>query len=196
MGDARDDPGDGRRADAEVFNRFAAIVRDRLSALADSQHPSGGGGALDRLYKSPEFDAEKRVLNELNGLGLRQGVLAAAGCFAFLRISPRMISNYLRRRAGVPPAGSGGEGASATAARNPFRRGSYQFDRAPSASGTAAAPERPGLLFRAVRFGLDTFVSLSIGVSFVESPFGPAPLSTCDLKTTSSRDPSPRRTRP
>lgn len=172
MGDARDDPGDGRRADAEVFNRFAAIVRDRLSALADSQHPSGGGGggALDRLYKSPEFDAEKRVLNELNGLGLRQGVLAAAGCFAFLRISPRMISNYLRRRAGVPPAGSGGEGASATAARNPFRRGSYQFDRAPTASGTAAGPERPGLLFRAVRFGLDTFVSLSIGVSLLKVP--------------------------
>lgn len=164
MGGARNDPGDDRRADAEVFNRFASIVRDRLAALADSpqQNSPDGGSVIDRLYKSPEFDAEKRVLNELNGLGLRQGVLAAAGCFAFLRISPRMISNYLRRRAGVPPAGSGGEGASATA-RNPFRRGSYEFDK--PLSGTAVAPERPGLLFRAIRFGLDTFVSLSIGVS-------------------------------
>jgi len=142
---------------------------------------------LDILYKQPEFASEKKLLNELNNMGLYKGVLSGLACFAFLRVSPRVISGVLRRRAGLVPEGTGGSAASSTGGvakgtttfgsgsggNNPFRNqsaGGYKFDPPPSAASSASSTaagaqnvERPGLIFRTIRLALDSFVSLSIG---------------------------------
>jgi len=143
----------------EIFNRFSRIVREKFTSLAAADGGGNGGGKinqLDILYKRPEFNAEKRTLNEMNSMGLYKGVLSGVACFAFLRLSPGAISRMLRRRAGVQ--GTSSEGG--TAANSPFSRSSgYKLDP------PAVQPNlpRPGPLLRFFRLGLDTFVSLSIG---------------------------------
>jgi hypothetical protein len=140
-----------KREETEIFNRFTAIVKTKFTNSNINQ--------LDELYKRPEFASEKRILNEMNSIGLSKGMLSGLACFAFLRISPRLISNYLRRRV----AGGGGINNS-SASKNPFQQSSsssgYKFDSFPASSQNE---ERPGLIFRGVRLMLDTFVSMSIG---------------------------------
>lgn len=140
--------------EVEIFNRFSRIVKEKFASLADDGSRGGDKmNQIDTLYKQPEFSAEKRILNEMNGAGLYKGVMSGLACFAFLRLSPRAISGVLRRRAGI-----GREGAA-----NPFNKSSgYKFEPPP---GTQQPdnPERPGLLFRFFRLSLDTLVSLSIG---------------------------------
>jgi len=149
-----------KEIELEVFNRFSRIVKEKFSSLVDGTNTN----QLDTLYKQPSFRAEKKILNEMNSMGLYKGVVTGLGCFAFLRISPALISNMLRRRAGVPMGGG--------TTTNPFKKSSsgYKFDPPPHTSDVAtqqhqAAPnlERPGLIFRIMRLSLDTFVSLSVG---------------------------------
>lgn len=142
-----------KREETEIFNRFTAIVKTKFTNSNINQ--------LDELYKRPEFASEKRILNEMNSIGLSKGMLSGLACFAFLRISPRLISNYLRRRV------AGGSGINNSgASKNPFQQSSsnsnsgYKFDSFPASSQNE---ERPGLIFRGVRLMLDTFVSMSIG---------------------------------
>ena len=149
-----------KEIELEVFNRFSRIVKEKFSSLVDGTNTN----QLDTLYKQPSFRAEKKILNEMHSMGLYKGVLTGVGCFAFLRISPALIRNMLRRRAGVPMGGG--------TTTNPFKKSSsgYKFDPPPNAADVAtqqhqAAPnlERPGLIFRIMRLSLDTFVSLSVG---------------------------------
>ena len=139
-----------KEAEQEVFTRFSRIARDKLQFLADgSSDGREKMNQLESLYKQPEFNAEKKILNDMNNLGLSKGVLAGLGCFAFLRISPKMISNMLRRRAGVTT--------------NPFTHtnvSSYKFDP-PTAGQHQPNLDKPGLFFRFLRLSVDTFVSLS-----------------------------------
>ena len=158
-----------REAELEVFNRFSRIVRERFTSLADGGIGDDGGGdgrdridCIDSLYKRPEFSAEKRILNDLNNMGLHKGVLSGIACFAFLRLSPRAIGRMLQRRA----ARAGGAGDSGiAAANNPFRRSpaGYEFDPPAAVGVQPNGNGRPGLFFRVLRLSLDTFVSLSIG---------------------------------
>jgi hypothetical protein len=136
--------------ETEIYNRFSAIVKEKFTSLGNDGSKIN---QLDELYKRPEFAAEKRILNEMNSIGLSKGILSGLACFAFLRTSPRLISNYLRRRAGAVNSG----------APNPFQQqasgSGYKFDSLQNNQNT----ERPGLLFRGVRLLLDSFVCLSIG---------------------------------
>ncbi len=165
-------------SELEVFNRFSRIVRERFTSLADGGNvgDDGGGGGdgrdridrIDSLYKRPEFSTEKRILNDLNNMGLHKGVLSGVACFAFLRLSPRAMSRMLQRRAAARAGRVGGDnGGIAAAANNPFRRSQagYEFDPPASAVGVHQpnGNGRPGLFFRVLRLSLDTFVSLSIG---------------------------------
>ena len=163
-----------RESELEVFNRFSRIVRERFTSLADGGDGDDGGGGdgrdridrIDSLYKRPEFSAEKRILNDLNSMGLHKGVLSGVACFAFLRLSPRAIGRMLQRRAAARAGGGGGDSGIVAAANNPFRRSQagYEFD--PPASAVGVRPNgngRPGLFFRVLRLSLDTLVSLSIG---------------------------------
>jgi len=148
-----------KEAEIEVYNRFSRIVKEKFSAIADgSSNGSERMNNLDVLYQNPEFTAEKKILGEMNNIGLSKGILAGLGCFAFLRISPRLISKALRRRAGVTTTQGG---------NNPFHQSSkYKLDPPPNPLGgqqNVERLERPGLAFRLMRLSLDTFVSLSIG---------------------------------
>lgn len=138
-------------AEIEVYNRFSRIVKEKFSAIADgSSNGSERMNNLDVLYQKPEYNAEKKILGEMNNMGLSKGI------FAFLRISPKLISKALRRRAGVTTGGN-----------NPFHQSSsYKLDPPPNPLGgqqNVERLERPGLAFRLMRLSLDTFVSLSIG---------------------------------
>ncbi|KAL3827054.1 hypothetical protein ACHAXA_007561 [Cyclostephanos tholiformis] len=145
--------------DLEIFNRFSRIVREKFTG-GDG---SGGGkdriDRIDAIYGRPEFASEKRILNEMNGMGLSRGMLSGVACFAFLRISPGMISRMLQRRAARGGWARGGDGDGiATTPSNPFHRSSssgYEFDSPNNG--------RPGLMFRLFRLSLDAFTSLCVG---------------------------------
>lgn len=148
-------PDDNKVVETEIYNRFAAIVKEKFTSLSNG---SPTINQLDELYKRQEFAAEKAIINDMNNFGLSKGILSGLACFAFLRTSPRLISNYLRRRAGTNSSADINSGAP-----NPFQQqasgSGYKFD----SSLNNQTAERPGLLFRGVRLLLDSFVSLSIG---------------------------------
>jgi len=150
-------PDDKKIVESEIYNRFSAIVKEKFTSLSNDGSKINQLDDLDELYKRPEFSAEKRVLNEMNSIGLSKGILTGLACFAFLRTSPRLISNYMRRRAGSSGADIN------SGAPNPFQQkasgSGYKFDSSLNNQNV----ERPGLLFRGVRLLLDSFVSLSIG---------------------------------
>ena len=141
-------------SEREIFQRFSLIVKEKLTSIADNADNGGGKmKQLDTLYQRPEYDAEKRILNEMNNMGLGKGMLAGLGCFVFLRWSPGAGARILRRRAGL---GRASEPVS------PFRSSSgYQLD--PVAPAAESNARRPGLLFHFFRLTLDTFVSFSVG---------------------------------
>ena len=153
-----------REAEIEIFNAFSRIVKQKFASLADEAEKDGGAmlNQYDVLYKQPEFSAEKRTLNDMNQTGLSKGVMSGLACFAFLRFSPRYITRFLQRRAGItaPPEGRG------TAVNNPFNKsssGGYKLDPIPGQQQQQQQQQQPGIFFRVIRLGLDTFVSLSIG---------------------------------
>lgn len=143
---------ENRDVELEIFNRFSRIVKEKFNSGSSTNISQ-----LDVLYKQPEFTSEKRVLNDMNKMGLSRGVMAGVACFAFLRVSPKAIARVLQRRSGA------GVSEGTAVSRNPFSQssGGYKFD--PPAGGQPQPEKRPGFLFRAVRLCLDTFVSLSIG---------------------------------
>jgi hypothetical protein len=150
----------------EVFNRFSRIVRERFTALGGDNGDSARRlEGIDALYKVPE---EKRVLNEMNNMGLHKGVLSGVVTFIFLRMSPRLLARALQQRA----ARAGMIDTTTSAAQqnlhnNPFHHhsssatGGYKFDS--TTGGGMQTNDRPGLFFQLLRLSLDTFVSLSIG---------------------------------
>mmetsp|Transcript_31539 Transcript_31539/g.64990 ORF Transcript_31539/g.64990 Transcript_31539/m.64990 type:complete len:315 (+) Transcript_31539:184-1128(+) len=165
-----------RRAEAEIFDRFSTIVKDKFTAYAEASRQSNSKvNQLDILYKRPEFSAEKKILNDMNNNGLSKGLLATLASFIFLRWSPGAISRHLRKRA----AASAGTGSGGSGSGNPFNKtGGYKLDP-PSSEGMAGRTsidnaEKPGLFFQAVRLCVDTFVSLSVGayasMYFLDSP--------------------------
>ena len=144
-----------REVEIEIFNRFSRIAKEKFSSLAISSSSSssngtrsGGGGAanthnlkrLDELYQRPEFDAERSVLEEMNNLGLRGGVICGLACFAVLRMGPGAISRFVLQRSSGRGAsssthngGGGGGGVySPFQQKSPFNSGSsgggYKFD--------------------------------------------------------------------
>ena len=186
-----------REVEIEIFNRFSRIAKEKFSSLAISSSSSssngtrsGGGGAanthnlkrLDELYQRPEFDAERSVLEEMNNLGLRGGVICGLACFAVLRMGPGAISRLVLQRSGrgassTHNGGGGGGGVySPFQQKSPFNSGSsgggYKFDT-PSTSFSSGAEQaelnsnsnnnKPGLFFRLLRLTVDAFVSLSVG---------------------------------
>ena len=154
-----------KEVELEVFNRFSRIVRERFTGLGGDNGDSARRiEGIDALYKRPEYASEKRVLNEMNNMGLHKGVLSGLATFVFLRISPRLLARALQQRA----ARAGMMDATAQNHSNPFHQssassssGGYKFDSI--TGGGIQTNDRPGLFFQLLRFSLDTFVSFSIG---------------------------------
>ena len=151
-----------KEVELEVFNRFARIVRERLAGLADNAESAQRLEGIDALYKVPEYASEKRVLNEMNNMGLHKGVLSGVVTFVFLRMSPRLLARALQQRM-IDTTSA----AQQNHHNNPFHHhsssatGGYKFDS--TTGGGMQLNDRPGLFFQLLRLSLDTFVSLSIG---------------------------------
>jgi hypothetical protein len=144
---------EAKKLEVEIFDRFSKIAREKvLSALDDEDKVK----KIDALYSGPEFSAEKKMLANMNNIGLMNGVLAGVACFAFLRWSPGAIARYLTRKR----AASAGFTQPRGDANNPFNRTGYQFDQPP---GEQAPLASPNFFIRGMRLGLDMFVSLSVG---------------------------------
>lgn len=151
--------GDGKKKtdkklELQIFDRFSKIARQKITAaLSDESKVK----QLDALYSHPEFNEERKILTEMNSLGLTNGILSGIACFAFLRWSPGAISRFLIRRR----AASSGFGSKPPDLANPFHRpSSYQLEPPPGDQVTANAPN---FIIRGLRLGLDIFVSMSIG---------------------------------
>ncbi len=126
------------KIEKQISARFFALVA--LKVYLQDIHKKLDD--LDSFYKRPQLAAEKRILNEMKLISLSKGMISGLACFAFLRTSPRLISNYLRR----PPI--------------PFTSDSgYKFDSLKKNQNV----ERAELVFRGARLLFDSFVSLSIG---------------------------------
>ncbi len=198
MGNNHNNNETNREVEIEIFNRFSRIAKEKFSSLAISSNGRSSSSSkgnqndvthrhnlqrLDELYKRPEFDAERSVLEEMNNLGLRGGIFCGLACFAVLRMGPGVISRMLLQRSRSGNFGGGGYG-SPFQQKSPFHsgssnssRGGYKFDAIPptafsstTASTTTSGAEAefskkspPGLFFRILRLTLDAFVSLSVG---------------------------------
>ena len=65
-----------KEAEIEVYNRFSRIVKEKFSAIADgSSNGSERMNNLDVLYQKPEYNTEKKILGEMNNMGLSKGIL-------------------------------------------------------------------------------------------------------------------------
>jgi hypothetical protein len=144
-----------KRIQMQIFDRFSKIAREKIMSALDDEDKVK---KIDALYSHPEFDAERKMLTEMNNLGLMNGIMTGIACFAFLRVSPGIIARFITRRRAAsgsgftPPAGD---------ANNPFSKPTgYQFDASP---GQQTPLSSPNFVIRGMRLGLDIFTSLLIG---------------------------------
>lgn len=128
-----------RAKEAHVLESFMKVIRRRLENSETIQNlPS-----MD-YNKQSDYKAERNVLMKINRLGLSQGILAGVVTFITLRRAPGLIAKHVMKPK------RGGSSYKLDGSNNPF-----------ASNATVKAP----LIFRAVRFGLDSFVSLLIAAS-------------------------------
>lgn len=118
---------------------------------------------LDEAYKSPLYQVEKAMLQELNNNGFGKGLMCGVGTFLFLRSGPRLLRRYIAKNSKPITA-------------HPVRNGNsgnvdgYTFDKTSGGMGTpptngmhnstAEMIPLPGLFYRTIKFGLDVVGSL------------------------------------
>ena len=129
-----------------LYQQFMSILLDKISNNKSSR--------LADLSDSPEYSAERKIISGIINNGFVSGLAVGVGSFLFLRKGPRLIQGFLSRRSSHGQPTGGG----------------YQFDmRNPSKQliqeqrPNPAIP-RPGIFLRTVKFGLDAFVSVSLGM--------------------------------
>jgi len=146
--------------EATIFQSFATIIRNKFASQTQTQDSVS---RMDKLYKHPDYAAEKAMLTKMNNNGMVAGMVAGVASFVFLRRGPRLLSGHMLRR-------SGGAAGYRFDRRSPFdtAAGAGRQQQLPSQNhipvggdGGAAggAPKRPGLFFRTIKFGVDVAVS-------------------------------------
>lgn len=106
------------------------------------------------LSDSPAYDAEKKKVSGIINNGLMNGLAVGVASFVFLRRGPKMMNRFLSRRSHGGPTSGGG----------------YQFDMRNPSKQMRQEPQpdpsvpRPGIILRTVKFSLDAFVSVSLGM--------------------------------
>lgn len=132
--------------ESEIFETFATIVREKFADAGNIER-------LDALYKSPEYSKEKATLTDINNNGMVWGLGAGLGTFIVLRKGPSALSRFLLSRRGASMGGTRhGYNFNASTSQSPFEHGGSD------------QPRKPGIFLRAVKFGLDLFVSTSIAM--------------------------------
>jgi len=136
--------------EAAVFNTFALVIRNKFAATPSSptEHDHSSQTTeerikrLDHLYNDSAYQVEKEMLTRLNNNGMVYGVACGLLTFGILRGGPKFIQRTLIRRNQQQQRNSSG----------------YAFDQ--PAPGDVQF-QKPGLLFRIIKLGLDLAVSTS-----------------------------------
>jgi len=165
---------------AAIFNTFALIIRNKFSSggepeAATNEVPNGDMDTdrknpkqlehrlkkLDEAYKSPLYQAEKAMLQELNNNGFGKGLMCGVGTFLFLRSGPRLLRRYIAKNSkpitAHPVRNSGNSNVNV---------GGYSFDKTSGRMGmempgnSAEMIPQSGLFFRTIKFGLDVVGSV------------------------------------
>jgi hypothetical protein len=136
----------GMSEEAAIFNTFMNVIKNRFTAIPESPTSDSKKKGRPRWNLEeglPEaYDAERKLLVQINNNGMGAGLVIALGSFLFLRRGPKIFANYVsKKRAREQPMGG------------------YQFD-----PPDMAVRRKPGLLFRTFKFGLDLFVATSMGM--------------------------------
>jgi hypothetical protein len=83
-----------RRDERLLFERFQNAATDRLNQLARQAEESKDGGG-------PRFtmgEEERRLISNMNGMGLKEGVVAGLATFLVLRRGPVYVARWVNRR--------------------------------------------------------------------------------------------------
>lgn len=156
-----------RRDEQNLFARFKNVAADALEQMS-RQEERDGGGAKKKFQMGEE---ESRIIQNLSGVGLMEGVAAGILTFVVLRRGPIYIGRWVRRRqmaqyhqqpppsSSPPPPASNGyqfSDPNASTSNNPFQR---------AASLTQEFPKSGSFFLRSIWFMFDFTLSLMMAAS-------------------------------
>lgn len=148
-----------RRDEQLLFERFKSVAANRMNQLSRQVEDGGGQKSLTM------GDEEKRIIANMNGRGLREGVAAGLATFLVLRRGPVYVGRWVRRRqlAGRSTLHSTpGSGYQLSDPRTPTgATGSNPFQR----STSPEFPRSRSLVLRATWFMFDVTLSLMMAAS-------------------------------
>ncbi|CAJ1947873.1 unnamed protein product [Cylindrotheca closterium] len=172
-----------RQEEMQVLTRFKDVITNKLEKMTNETEDK------QKVYKMGEH--EKKVMMEMQGMGLFEGIVAGAATFLFLRRGPIWIGRFIAKRRG---GGGGGGGSTGTTtnpnvSKNPFDNaaksnnsnpmntttnssGGYQLSNPFAANNNAAAaannlnfPRSRNPIIRAIWFTFDATLSLMMAAN-------------------------------
>mmetsp|Transcript_32104 Transcript_32104/g.78009 ORF Transcript_32104/g.78009 Transcript_32104/m.78009 type:complete len:418 (+) Transcript_32104:18-1271(+) len=164
-----------RQEEMQVLSRFRNVISNKLEQMSTETE------AEQKTYKMG--DHEKKVLMQMQGMGLAEGMAAGVATFLLLRRGPIWIGRFIlnRRAAGASTRGGGGPANSNTVSKNPFQNasnsannntmnntGGYQLSN-PFAGNTNANynnfPRSRNPIVRGIWFLVDSTLSLMMAAN-------------------------------
>eukprot|EP00536_Pseudo-nitzschia_multiseries_P012169 jgi/Psemu1/290119/fgenesh1_pg.449_\ len=176
-----------RRDEQLLLKRFQNVATAKLEQLsrkfqtrdqARARDGANDGFSADSLdEKGDDFkfgDEEQRILSDLTGMGLKEGILASVASFIILRRGPKYIGRWIQRRNQNPQSPSsfsspnvpGGNSSYQLSDPSKFQNTSTNnpFHRAANANQNDF-PRPRGLLSRSIWLLFDSVLSLMVGAN-------------------------------
>lgn len=171
-----------RQEEMQILTRFKDVVTNKLEQMSAEMEDE----KQNKVYKMG--DHEKKILLQMQGMGLAEGMAAGVATFVLLRRGPIWIGRFIRNRRGVGATGAPMHKSGPTKNNNPFHNASqnsntmmssnlggggggsgYQLSN-PFASnnGTAANPNFPrsrNPIVRGIWFMFDAAISLMMAAN-------------------------------
>jgi hypothetical protein len=169
-----------RRQEMELLDRFRNLARHRIQQLANQEENASGNNIKHQMGEK-----EQEILLQMNGMGLKEGVVAGLLTFVTLRKGPVYMARWLAQRrnamgkngsgdmykANVPPPPPGGTNTTTTTSssgggyrlsdpnianqNNPFQR----------AANEPPFPRSRNIVLRGIWFLFDGTLSLMMAAS-------------------------------
>ncbi|KAL3932259.1 MAG: hypothetical protein SGBAC_010929, partial [Bacillariaceae sp.] len=108
-----------REEEMEILGRFRNVISNKLEQMTEETEEE------QKVYKMG--DHEKKVLMEMQGMGMKEGIAAGVATFIMLRRGPLWIGKYIIKRRGGAGAGatrSASNPAANNISKNPFHNAS------------------------------------------------------------------------
>eukprot|EP00980_Cylindrotheca_fusiformis_P013048 scaffold3267_cov140-Cylindrotheca_fusiformis.AAC.10 len=140
-----------------LFQRFRSVATARLEKMANMEE-------TDVSYQMG--DEEKRIITQMHGMGLKEGIFAGVATFVLLRKGPLWMGRYIvnRRRGGGAGPGSttSGGGYQLSNPNNPFQQAASNN---PNPIPNPHYPRSRNPFFRGIWFAFDTVLSLMMAAN-------------------------------